>query len=184
MKNFYRRRTQFSQCGLNCLLCPMQLGKYCPGCGGGDGNQSCALARCAVKREVKEFCIQCSEFPCVRYKEMMEYDSFVPHSKMLQDLKRAEVLGIEVYIAELKERRIILDQLLSGWNDGRRKTFYCAAVYLLELEDLNSAFEKIKSAVQEDSPIKEKALTAVKILQSVAEIRQINLKLNKKTKEK
>ena len=29
----------FSLGGLNCGLCPMFLNKYCPGCGGGEGNQ-------------------------------------------------------------------------------------------------------------------------------------------------
>ena len=34
MKGFTRTYTDFSLCGLACLLCPMQVGGYCPGCGG------------------------------------------------------------------------------------------------------------------------------------------------------
>ncbi len=37
MKGFSREETRFSLCGLNCLLCSMHLGGYCPGCGGGAG---------------------------------------------------------------------------------------------------------------------------------------------------
>ena len=44
MKGFTRTETRFSLCGLNCALCSMHLGGYCPGCGGGAGNQSCAMA--------------------------------------------------------------------------------------------------------------------------------------------
>lgn len=34
MKGFTRTETRFSLCGLNCTLCSMHLGGYCPGCGG------------------------------------------------------------------------------------------------------------------------------------------------------
>ncbi len=184
MKNFRRDHPQFSQCGLNCLLCPMNVGGYCPGCGGGEGNQSCAVARCALEKGVGEFCTRCDRFPCEGYGKMMEYDSFVPHSCILQDLKRAEELGLEVYITELQERRAILDSLLNDWNDGRRKGVYCTAVYLLETEDLRRAFEEMQAAVSADASVKEKAITAVSVLEETAQTRGIVLKLNKKPKEK
>lgn len=184
MKDFHRDQLQFSQCGLNCLLCPMSLGGYCPGCGGGEGNQSCAIARCAVEQGVGEFCSQCGRFPCERYEKMMEYDSFLPHSHILQDLERAEELGLEAYITQLKERRFILDRLLASYNDGRRKSFYILAVYLLELDDLRRAFEEIQASVPADKPVREKAITAVGILKKVAEADGVTLKLNKKPKEK
>ena len=34
MKDFIRADQLFSLCGLNCGLCTMRLGGYCPGCGG------------------------------------------------------------------------------------------------------------------------------------------------------
>ena len=183
MKDFHRDHPEFSQCGLNCLLCPMNLGGYCPGCGGGEGNQSCAIARCALEQGAEEFCTRCGQFPCERYKKMQQYDSFIPHSCMLQDLERAGELGLEVYITQLKERRTILDLLLNGWNDGRRKGFYCIAAYLLELDDLRQAFEEIQAAAPAEFSIKERAITAVGILKKKAESRGIALKLNKKPKE-
>ena len=51
MKGFTREDKRFSLCGLNCGLCPMQIGGYCPGCGGGEGNQSCAIARCSLEHD-------------------------------------------------------------------------------------------------------------------------------------
>lgn len=183
MKNFSRSCPQFAQCGLNCLLCPMRLGEYCPGCGGGEGNQSCAIARCAMERGVGEFCTRCGRFPCERLGKMAEYDSFVPHSRIFQDLEQADRLGLESYLTQLEERRAILDQLLAGWNDGRRKSFYCLAVYLLELEDLRRAFAEIQGAAPADKPVKEKALIAVEILKETAKAGGVTLKLNKKPKE-
>ena len=38
MKGFTRGETRFSLCGLNCALCSMRLGGYCPGCGCGGGQ--------------------------------------------------------------------------------------------------------------------------------------------------
>ena len=35
MKGFSRKEPMFSLCGLNCALCAMHVGGYCPGCGGG-----------------------------------------------------------------------------------------------------------------------------------------------------
>ena len=184
MKDFHRDHLQFSQCGLNCLLCPMNLGKYCPGCGGGEGNQSCAIARCAMERDVGEFCSRCGQFPCERFEKKLEYDSFLPHTRMVRDLEQAEKLGLEIYITQLEERRAILDRLLEDYNDGRRKSFYSLAVYLLELDSLRRAFDEIQEAVPANSSIKEKAITAVEILKKAAEIDGVVLKLNKKPKEK
>ena len=33
-ENYHREHPEFALCGLNCVLCPMHLGGYCPGCGG------------------------------------------------------------------------------------------------------------------------------------------------------
>mgnify|MGYP006968298975 CR=1 FL=1 len=184
MKDFHRDHPGFSQCGLNCLLCPMNLGGYCPGCGGGEGNQSCAVARCAMERNAGEFCSACPQFPCERLVKMGEYDSFLPHSRMFRDLERAEELGLESYMTQLEERRAILDRLLAGYNDGRRKSFYSLAACLLEPEDLRRAFDELQSVVTADMTVKEKAITAVEILKKAAQAGGVTLKLNKKPKEK
>ena len=64
MKDFTRVETRFSLCGLNCALCSMWQGGYCPGCGGGAGNQSCAIARCSIQHGGISFCWECPEYPC------------------------------------------------------------------------------------------------------------------------
>ena len=95
-----------------------------------------------------------------------------------------EELGLEVYITQLEERRAILDRLLAGYNDGRRKSFYCLAVYLLEPDSLRRAFDEIQRTVPADIPVKEKAITVVGVLKKAAETDGVTLKLNKKPKEK
>lgn len=64
MKVFERKNRYFSLCGLNCALCPMYVGGYCPSCGGGEGNQSCRIAKCSLEQGGIEFCFDCKKYPC------------------------------------------------------------------------------------------------------------------------
>ena len=184
MKGFTRTEIRFSLCGLNCCLCPMYLGGYCPGCGGGAGNQSCALAKCSLEHGGIPFCWQCPEYPCSRYEGFDDGDSFVPHRNRQQDIARARELGLEAHLAQLEEKRGILEELLARYNDGRRKTLFHTAVYLLPLEDLRSVMAVLDSRPElEDQPIKERALAAVELLQKAADRWGIRLKLKKKAKK-
>ena len=63
--------------------------------------------------------------------------------------------GIEKYQAELNEKTAFLKFLLSDYNDGRKKNFYCVAVNLLELADLLDIKEQIEN-LDEDLSKKDK----------------------------
>ena len=182
MKGFTREETRFSLCGLNCCLCSMHLGGYCPGCGGGSGNQNCAIAKCSLDHGGVLFCWECPEYPCSRYDGFD--DGVVPHRNRQQDIAQAREIGPEAYMAQLEEKRAILEKLLAHYNDGRRKALFNTAVYLLSLEDLQSVMALMDSRPElEGQPIKERALAAVDLLQQAADRRGINLKLNKKPKK-
>ena len=184
MKGFVRKNLLFSLCGLNCRLCSMHLGGYCPGCGGGAGNQSCAIAKCSLEHGGVPFCWKCPEYPCSRYDGFDDGDSFVPHRNRQQDIAQAREVGLEAYLAQLEEKRAILDTLLVGYNDGRRKTLFNTAVYLLPLGDLQSVLAALDSRPElAAQPIKERALAAVELLQNAADRLGISLKLNKKPKK-
>ena len=81
------RKFNFSLCGLNCGLFTMKLGEYCPGCGGGIGNQLCVIARCSLNRDDYEYCFQCNKFPCDKYNGITEYDSFIIHRNQIKDIE-------------------------------------------------------------------------------------------------
>ena len=185
MKDFKRQYPLFSLCGLNCGLCPMHLGNYCPGCGGGAGNQPCAIARCSQKREEVEYCYQCGEYPCAKYEGIDVFDSFIVHRNQLKDLERVKNIGIDAYKSELEEKVEILNYLLNNFNDGRRKNFFCIAINLLELEDVKTVMAQLGTGESLDSmALKEKAVLAVKLFQEMAEKRSIVFKLNKKSENK
>lgn len=184
MKGFTRAETRFSLCGLNCALCSMHLGGYCPGCGGGAGNQSCTIAKCSLEHGGIQFCWKCPEYPCPRYEGFDDGDSFVPHRNRKQDIARARELGVDAYLARLEEKRTILEDLLAHYNDGRRKTLFNTAVYLLPLEDLRTVMASLDSRMElSEETVKERALVAVGLLQEAADRRGISLKLNKRPKE-
>lgn len=90
MKGFTRLDLLFSLCGLNCGLCPMQLDGHCPGCGGGEGNQPCRIARCSLYHGKPEYCSRCQEFPCEKYEDIEAFDSFVTHQNQKKDLEKQQ----------------------------------------------------------------------------------------------
>lgn len=74
----------------------------------------------------------------------------------------------------------ILNKDLVNYNDGRRKTFFCVAVNLLQIQDLKTIMERIKANTNQGYTIKEKAAYAVNLFQEIAIKQNIVLKLNKK----
>ncbi len=184
MKNFARSNLNFSLCGLNCILCPMKIGDYCPGCGGGEGNQSCVIARCSLEHEGIEYCYLCPEYPCIRFEGAEEYDSFITHQRQLRDMERAQEIGIEVYNREQIRKSEILQILLSEYNDGRRKTFFCMAVNLLSLNVLEKFMNQLIEITSGNNlELKQKAERAVVLLKEHAAGQGVELRLRKKPPE-
>lgn len=181
MKGFNRQNQLFSLCGLNCGLCPMFLNKNCPGCGGGEGNQSCKIAKCSMEHDGAQYCFQCSEYPCPKYEHIDDFDSFITHLRRKADLEKARKYGMEAYNMEQKEKARILDILLSNYNDGRKKTLFCVAVNLLELQDLQAVLIEIEHKPDmETLTLKERSAFVAGLLQDVAATKNIDLKLHKK----
>ena len=159
----------------------MHLGGYCPGCGGGDGNQSCAIARCSREHGNVEFCCHCSEYPCRKFEGLDEYDSFISTRSIRETLRKIQIQGLETYKAEMADKIVILSWLLANCNAGRQKSSFSTAVNLLPLEDLRAIQARLESSFM-DLPVKERAKATAALLQEAASIRGIDLKLRKKAK--
>ena len=174
----------FSACGLNCGLCPrfyIDGNSKCPGCGGEnflEKHCSCSILPC-IQRKGIEYCYLCDEYPCKKYNKW-EKDSFITHQNMMKDFEKAKNIGIKRYKKELNEKIKILECLLLSYNDGKRKSFFCIAVNLLELSDIKNVFKQIKKDTKsENLTIKEKSIIAVKLFETISNERNISLKLNK-----
>ena len=127
------------------------------------------------------YCIQSSEYTCVKYDHIEDYDSFITTRHQKADLEKARRIGIDAYNTEQEEKARILDLLLSGYNDGRKKTLFCVAVNLLELQELRNVIDQIESdSEMEMRTLKEKSAFAAKLLQNAAERNGIDEKLHKK----
>lgn len=190
MADFQRQYPLLSQCGLNCGLCPRyhtEGSSRCPGCGG-EGffakRPSCGVISCARRHGGVEYCFLCEEYPCKKYEEADLYDSFISHQKMFADFERAKQDGIEAYRKELDEKVAVLRVLLEEYNDGRRKSFFCTAVNLLDLSDVREIVATLKRGGDEGMDMKQKAAWAVGLFEEMAKKRDISLELKTKKKAK
>ena len=157
----------------------MYLDKHCPGCGQGEGNQSCKTARCSIEHGRIEYCSLCEAFPCGKYEDAGKYDVFITHRNYKKDFEKAAQIGVEAYQEEQRGKEEILNHLLENYNDGRRKTLFCLAVNLLELEELKEVVERAGDAL-EGLTLKEKAVRIAGDFQELAQKKGIVLKLNRK----
>lgn len=186
MQEYKREYHLFSLCGLNCGLCPMfhtDAKSKCPGCGGTDfsyKHPTCAIVTCSKKHGNVEYCFECNCYPCERYTKQNNKDSFITYKNVKSDIEKARKNGIEKYKAELNEKVEILNFLMSNYNDGRRKNFYCLAVNLLKLKDLRSILKNFnKRIVQKDINSKEKIELLVTLFKDKAKVNNIEFKLRK-----
>ena len=128
-----------------------------------------------------EYCCQCREYPCEKYEHIDDFDSFITHRNRKSDMEKAKRFGIDVYNAEQAEKAKMLEVFLSNYNDGRKKTLFCIAVNLLELQELQTVLREIeRKPDMETLTLKEKSAFVVGLLQEAAAKKNIDLKLRKK----
>lgn len=184
MKEYRREYPLFSLCGLNCGLCPRyqtNAASKCPGCGGTDfhlKHPTCAVVTCNQKHDLVEYCFQCSVYPCEKYANPSQKDSFITYLNVIKDFEKACSEGLDQYKHELNEKVDILESLLANFNDGRRKNYYCLAVNLLPLKDLSDVMEEVNH-LSADLEMKDKIDQVVLLLKAKADSRNIILQLRK-----
>ena len=76
-------------------------------------------------------------------------------------------------MSELREKAELLSELLAGYNDGRRKSLFCTAAYLLPPEALREVVLSLRS-------LQERAAEAASLLQTAADGLGVSLRLVKK----
>jgi hypothetical protein len=151
----------------------------CPGCGGldfKDKHPSCGFLTCCVIKNGLEVCSDCKDYPCTRFDaERQGYDSFVTHRKIFDNLKYIKNIGIDNFIDKQKIRMNILNDLLTNFDDGRSKSYFCICSALLPLNILQDALTLTDTTGAKTKLLKEQ-------FQTIAQDLGIELKLNHKTK--
>ena len=185
MSDAMRTHPLFSACGLNCGLCPRyhtQGASKCPGCGG-EGfltvHPTCGILSCCLRKGL-DYCFLCDDFPCRRYDHAGLHDSFITYKNQFADMDRAKRLGIDDYSRMLHLKMQILEDLLLNFDDGRRKSFFCLAVNLLDLEDINAIADRLADERDPQAPLKEKSKAAVRLFEETAAKKGLSLKLRKR----
>ena len=159
-------------CGIFCGLCTKYQSKApsrCIGCRLGEQHSWCSIYKCCVVKKDLVTCIECDEYPCERYvRRKWGTDQM---SRMAEiSLEQIKETGMEAWLEEQRKRRLLVEELLENYNDGRSMSFYCLSCTLMPLDLLNEALIEIKAMSIDDSDIKAKA----KVLKSVG----VNLLLN------
>ncbi len=174
-------------CGLDCGLCPRYYTEgtsRCPGCAGPgfwQKHPGSPVLNCCVKRKGLEFCSECNEFPCSKFKDTDKYDSFLTHKKMVSNLNFIKKYGIKKFRDQQKKRIKLLETMINNFNDGRSRSFYCIATALLPIKILEKSLKEAKQKLKEVdvSNMKTRAKILKDILNEAAVKEGIELKLIK-----
>ena len=180
-ENFKKYET-IGACGIDCGLCPRFYTKgssVCPGCGGlnfREKHPSCGVLTCCLIKNGFETCADCKDFPCSRLKtERAGADSFVTHKKIFSNIENIKTDGIEHFLEGQKIRIDILNELLTDYDDGRAKSFFCQSCALLPTDKLQEILNEIKKAI-ETVELKEKSKLARRYITEMAETLHIDLR--------
>jgi hypothetical protein len=173
-------------CGIDCGLCPRFYtngDSACPGCGGlnfKEKHPSCGFLTCCVIKNGLEICSDCKDYPCKRFDmENDGFDSFVTHKKVFANLDYIKTNGIDDFMDIQGVRIDTLNYLLTNFDDGRSKNFYCISCTLLPVEKLQEVHGSART-LNEEIEIKMKCKRIKNTLAKIADSLDIELKLNKK----
>ena len=140
-------------CGLSCRLCPSFNTEAASRCGGCKSEMrmavGCPFITCAVKKKGIEFCWDCEEgTTCEKWEKHRnagkQHDSFKCYQKLEDDIRFIQENGVEKFEEGQKLREQLLTQMLKEFNEGRSKSYYCIAVTVLEIEELEEAIDRAR----------------------------------------
>nr|MDO8113071.1 DUF3795 domain-containing protein [Candidatus Sigynarchaeota archaeon] len=184
-----REHPTIACCGIDCGLCPQHYSagqSRCPGCGGEDfslHHPSCSILTCCAKKNKFQTCADCGQFPCAKMAEWDAADSFVSHKNSLANLRAIRKEGITCYVEAQKQRVAWLEKVLTDYDDGRSKSFFCLAATFLSMPELTAsrreADDRSTSQGLDSSDKKGKAKILKELLQKRAGEEHVELKMRK-----
>ena len=101
-------------------------------------------------------------------------------------MKRIKRVGLEVWFEEQRERCLLVEELLTNYNEGRSMSFYCLACTLMPPNLVSKAVDEAREILinnqVDDSDIKAKEKTLKLVIQDLAAQCGIDLRPRKKSK--
>lgn len=174
-------------CGLSCRLCPTYNTDTPSKCGGCKSSAriavGCPFITCAVKKQGIEFCWDCKDNnTCEKWSIHREagkhMDSFKCYQKLEEDISFIQRNGIEAFVEQQKIREQLLKEMLSKYNEGRSKSYYCIAATVLGIDELKSVLDEAEERTR-NLEIKEKAKVLHSLLDNISTEKGYLLKLRK-----
>ncbi len=178
---------QVGVCGLSCRFCPRYHTdglSRCYGCKTESRMAAgCPFITCAVKKKGIEFCWGCEESAdCQKWLTHREHgkqrDSFVSYQGLEDNIRTAGVSGVESFVKSQIAKEKLLNRMLSEFNEGRSKSYYCIAATVMTKEDLEEALATA-AKISKNMDIKDKAKTLHTALDEIAERNNYVLHLRK-----
>lgn len=143
-------------------------------------HPSCAVINCNERHDKVEYCFECGEYPCEKYRAPAAADSFISYRNVGADMAAAG-RDLEGYLDGLRKKLRCLEKLINDYDDGRSKGFYCRAANLLPLDELESCMASAESDCRREGwDLKQKASHMRTSLESKAEKIGIDLSLRNK----
>ncbi len=174
-------------CGLSCRLCPAfnrETKSKCEGCKSEFRMGAvCPFHTCAVKKKRIDFCGFCDENKtCAKWRKFREagkqHDSLLSYQRLKDNIAFIQKNGMEEFEKQQERREKLLGAILSEFNEGRSKSFYCIAATVLEIGELESVLENARAKLK-GLDIKAKSEVMHSFLNEIAANRNYLLKLRK-----
>ena len=174
-------------CGLSCRLCPAyyrETKSKCEGCKSEYRmGAACPFHNCAIKKKGIDFCGLCNENnTCAKWRKFREagkqHDSFVCYQRLEDNIAFIQRYGMEEFEKQQETREKLLRAILTEFNEGRSKSFYCIAATVLEIGELESVLENAREKSKRFD-IKAKSEVMHSLLNEIADNRNYLLKLRR-----
>jgi hypothetical protein len=132
---------------------------------------------CCVDKRGLEVCSQCADLPCKKYEDRakIERDSFVSHKRIFHNHEMIKTKGLDAFLSEQDERIGLLRDMLTNYDDGRSKNYFCLAASLLSIKSPRTALSE--TAIEDD--VKSNARVLKLSISKCAEIEKVDLALKK-----
>ena len=174
-------------CGLSCRLCPAyhrETKSKCEGCKSEYRmGAACPFHTCAIKKKGIDFCGLCNENnTCAKWRKFREagkqHDSSVCYQQLEDNIAFIQRHGMEEFEKQQETREKLLRAILTEFNEGRSKSFYCIAATVLEIGELESVLANAREK-SKGLDIKAKSEVMHSLLNEIADSRSYLLKLRK-----
>lgn len=164
-------------CGAYCGLCPKYYSNdddHCPGCREKEEHSQCRIYRCCDNLKEYFTCGECGEFPCPMYTHK-KLGSKSWNDALLVNIKTIREIGLENWLKQQYQRKLILRTILKKYSNGHSIKFYCAVCQLMPLDLLYTSLKEIEENLNGNGQNNRISQIAKAILKEAAKKAHLNL---------